>query len=235
MPAHSKFLVHWTGSSGEDDIERQPAKNRPELYLKRLIDYYKNGLFARRTVEEVVRGMNIKHIVRLCFTEVRLSQAQTHADRYGKLGIGFKRDFIVEKGGRPVIYVPYHAKEGSRLLEDSIGNAYERSKDDPETQKSAKWIMAHVKRMGNDRIPDKYYEEMEWRIVYDESPGNQHFTKCKTDQEGEHRLKFLRADVQLIVFPDEDTRRMALENDDMQPYFDEHMPVLATLNDCGHF
>ena len=42
--------------------------------------------------------------------------AQTHAERYGKLGIGFTRDFILNKGGRPVIYIPHTANKDSRLL-----------------------------------------------------------------------------------------------------------------------
>ena len=51
-----------------------------------------------------------------------------------------------------------------RLLEDSIKNVYEKSKDHEEIHKSSKWIMAHVKRMSNGKDED-YYEEMEWRLV----------------------------------------------------------------------
>jgi hypothetical protein len=60
----------------------------------------------------------------ICFTEIRLSQAQTHAKQYGKLGIGFERDFIMDKGGRPVIYIPYKPKNGGRLLEDEVTRKY---------------------------------------------------------------------------------------------------------------
>ena len=75
------------------------------------MDYYQNGLFTKRTTEAVIRHMKIKNLLRLCFTEIRLSQAQTHAERYGKLGIGFTRDFIMNKGGRPVIYIPFKARQ----------------------------------------------------------------------------------------------------------------------------
>ena len=125
MGIHSKILVHWTGK----DIENSPGANKSQQYVERLKDDCENGLFAKRTSENLIRGKKIKNLLRICFTEIRLSQAQIHAERYGKLGIGFARDFILNKGGRPVIYIPHTANEDSRLLEDSIKNVYEKSKD----------------------------------------------------------------------------------------------------------
>jgi len=233
MGIHSKFLVHWTGN-GKDDIESISESVRPQRYLERLIDYYQNGLYAKRTNEAVIRGWQIKNIIRLCFTEIRLSQVQTHAKRYGKLGIGFTRDFIMDRGGRPVIYIPFEAKVDARLLEDSIKNAYKKSIDNEEIQKSLKWIMAHVKRMSNGNSEDyKNYEEMEWRLVYDENPNNKHFTKGEA--EGIHRLRFKASDIKIIIFPDEGIRQMSFENNAIRKYFSEHMPIMATLGDCCNF
>ena len=104
MGIHSTILIHWTGKK---DIEHEPENIRLKQYLARLIDYYHNGLFAKRTTEATIRKYKIKNVVRICFTEVRLSQAKVHAKRYGKLGIGFSRDFILNKDGRPVIYIPH--------------------------------------------------------------------------------------------------------------------------------
>ena len=236
MSLHSEFLVHWTGNNSENsDIESLPEKERPESYLKRLLDYYENGLFAKRTTEEVVRNMIIKHVVRLCFTEIRLSQVALHSQRYGRLGVGFSRSFIISKGGRPVVYIPYKADHSSRLLEDSIKYVYNHSEDNPKTHRAAKYIMAHVKRMGNQNVSDEFFEEMEWRIVFDEGRQNNHFSKCQTDQTDQHRLKFGIRDVKLIVFPDEKTRSIALQDMKIQDYFSEHMPILITLNDCRNF
>lgn len=228
MKIHSEFLVHWTGS----DIESQRNTDKPGLYLNRLLDVYAHGLFAKRTNEAVVRRMKMKNIVRWCFTEIRLSQAHQHAERFGRLGIGFTREFIIEKGGRPVIYIPFDAPDSSRLLEDSIRYVHDNSVRDSEVQRSAKYIMAHVKRMGDSPASYEHYEEMEWRIVRGESQQNRHFTNPRR---GEHRLEFLPTDVQIIIFPDSDTRELALENDELQPHLDRHMPVMATLADCGHF
>jgi hypothetical protein len=237
MGIHSKFLIHWTGN-GKGGIESKPESIRPKLYLERLIDYYQKGLFAKRTDEAVIRGMNLKNIIRLCFTEIKLSQAQKHAERYGKLGIGFTRDFIMNKGGRPVIYIPFKAKKDGRLLEDSLKKVYDNSEDNAEIRKSFKYIMAHVKRMSNGKDEDdenyeNYYEEMEWRIVHDEKPTNKHFQKGKSI--GIHRLKFEASDVQLIVFPNDYIKQMALEDPDLKMHFSKHMPILVTLEDCSNF
>jgi hypothetical protein len=229
MDIHSKFLVHWTGN-GNDDIESKPESDRPRLYLDRLIDDYQYGLYTKRTSEDVIRHWKIKNIVRLCFTEIRLSQAKKHAKRYGKLGIGFTRDFIMNKGGRPVIYIPYKADDC--LLEDSIKIVYEKSKDNEEIHKSSKWIMAYVKRMSDGKSED-YYEEMEWRLVYDENPNNKHFIEGKG--KGIFRLKFAAHDTKVIVFPDEDTKQLSLKDETIRKYFSEYMPIMVTLEESLNF
>lgn len=98
MP-HSKFLVHWTGHR---DLEPLPDHEKTEKYALRLKDWYQNGLFTKRTIDpelairlsgpgRPVNKLKNERFVRLCFTEVRLSQADEHSKRYGRLGIGFTR------------------------------------------------------------------------------------------------------------------------------------------------
>lgn len=249
MNVRSEFLIHWTGNNKKkDDIESKPIGKRSELYLERLIDYYENGLFSRRKNEPTLRLRQVKDVVRLCFTEIKLSQVQTHASRYGKLGIGFNREFILQKGGRPVIYIPYNSNEESRILEnnllnikDSISVLSKKLADQDSGLKelidkmsnSLKWVKAYIKRMGERKAPYIYLEEMEWRIVYDES--DKHFSKLQSDDNGVHRLCFKSTDVKIIIFPDDDTKKKTLNNRKMQKYFSEHMPIMATLTDCKHF
>lgn len=228
MGIHSKFLVHWTGK----DIDNRPRTEKSQLYVERFKDDLGKGLFTKRTSEDSIRNWKIKDLVRICFTEIRLSQAQTHAERYGKLGIGFTRGFIMNKGGRPVIYIPYEAKDDGRLLEDSIRIVYEKSNDNAEIHRSSKWIMAHVKRMSNGKNED-YYEEMEWRLVYDENPDNTHFIKGESD--GVYRLKFTADDIKVVIFPDENTKQLSLKDEAIKEYFSEHMPIMATLDECSNF
>ena len=225
MGIHSKILVHWTGKG----IEKYPKDENSQLYVERLINDLQEGLYTKTTEEDVIRYLKIENITRLCFTEIRLSQAQTHAERYGKLGLGFSRDFIMNKGGRPVIYIPFDAPADSRLLEDSLKNILEKSKEYHDIHRSSKWIMTHVKRMWNEKGED-YYEEMEWRIVHRENDKN-----IISIGNGVHRLKFGPRDIKVIIFPNEDTKNLSLKNDYIKKYFSEHMPIIATLEDCPNF
>jgi hypothetical protein len=227
MGIHSKFLVHWTGKDIEKDC---PEAEKSQRYVERLKDDLEKGLFTKRTSEACIRGYTIKYLVRLCFTEIRLSQAQIHAERYGKLGIGFTREFIMDIGGRPVIYIPYKAKNGGRLLEDSIRKVHEKSAGNRQIHKSAKWIMAYVKRMSNGKDQD-YYEEMEWRLVYDES--STHFIKGEVNNV--YRLQFKESDIKVIIFPDENTKKESLSDASIKDYFSIHQPIIVTLEDCTNF
>ena len=152
----SKFLIHWTG---RDLVKRQSAENLPEdwlvrEYAKRLKDNYQNGLFTERKKEkDVLRGLAIDSLVRLCFTEIRLSQAQIHAKRYGGLGIGFSRDFVAARGGRRVLYVPNEPEGG--LLERSIKDAWKKSEGNAEIRKHLKWVFAFCKPMSNGKPEDQ--------------------------------------------------------------------------------
>jgi len=146
----------------------------------------------------------------------------------------------MNKGGRPVIYIPYKADKC--LLEDSIKNAYERSNNNSiemqEIHRSLKWIITHVKRMSNGKSEnhkdyEDYYEEMEWRLVYDESPNSIHFTMG--DTQGTRRVEFMAKDIKVIIFPDEKTKHMSLNDEAVKRFFSQHMPIMATLDDCCNF
>jgi hypothetical protein len=226
MSIHSKILVHWTGNN---DIEKEPEDRKAQLYVERLKDYCQNGLFLKRNKEDVLRKLKIKDLFRLCFTEIRLSQAQEHAKNYGKLGVGFTKDFIKNNGGRPVIYIPFDVEH---LLENSLREAFEKSKGSDEIHRPLKWVLAYVKRMSNGHV-EEYYDEMEWRIVHDENPDNPFFAK---DQEKDaYRFKFDAKDIKVIVLPNEEIKQMVSNDESLKIFFAQHMPILVTLEDCNNF
>lgn len=95
-------------------------------------------------------------VPRVCFTELKLSEARSHADRYGRLGIGFKRPFVVERGGLPVLYYPQWSNEWVR----SVGRQDLAFAEDD-------ILACFLKRMGPGAgISYDYLDECEWRIVY---------------------------------------------------------------------
>lgn len=75
MSIHSKFLVHWTGKK---DIEKEENESkRRHLYVNRLYNDYRNGLYTEENDERVMestrrRGaITVHRLVRYCFTEIR--------------------------------------------------------------------------------------------------------------------------------------------------------------------
>lgn len=94
-------------------------------YIQRLKDILKYGLWmteekSRNQVFDEAKGCSVADgrcfdtsgIVRICFTELKLSQARQHAYEYGRLGIGVKRMFLFERAGQPLIYLgPMYKKE----------------------------------------------------------------------------------------------------------------------------
>jgi len=239
----SKFLVHWTGKNFEtfddDNIRR-------DQYAARLKNWYQDGLFAKRADAELifrlpepghVNKFKMKRLVRICLTEIRLSQAKDHSDRYGKLGIGFAREFIASKGGRPVIYTPWEAKV--RLMEESAWRAWQKSATNGEIRESLNWLFAFFKVMSNGEpegspLYEDYYEEMEWRLVYGESLDGSGTFMHGTEPET-FRMKFEPGDVQVIVFPDGEVMRKTLNDNDMKKFFALHQPNLLLLEDCRDF
>lgn len=251
MTIRSKFLLHWTGN----DIEGKPADEKPQLYLDRLKECYGIGLYTKRITEPAIRGIKVEQLIRLCFTEIKLSDAREHSKRYGYLGIGFTREFIRDKGGRSVIYIPFKAKAGSHLLEESIRSvckysdkkAYKNIANlEPEIinsfkeiQRASKYINAYIKRMSNHgdesaESYEDYYEELEWRIVHDER-NNKPFVRAIGDPRGIHRLEFDPHDVQILIFADSEIRQKVLADADMKKHFSKHMPILVTIGECLHF
>jgi hypothetical protein len=231
MNIHSKILVHWTGKK---DIERDPVSTRMQKYIYRLQDYYQNGLFMKITAEPTTRFKQIKNLPRLCFTEIKLSQASDHAKKYGKLGIGFSREFILQRGGRPVIYIAFEPKDG--LLERSLAQALDKSKGNDEIHKPMISVHSFIKRMweekGEKRV--EHYDEMEWRIVRDNHPNyNQHFRKGKMVDE--FRFQFAASDVKIIIFPDKKTMKASFDDKIIKEFFSKHTPIVVTLDECKNF
>ena len=69
-------------------------------------------------------------------------------------------------------------------------------------------------------------------MVYDESPKNGHFIR---ESEDIYRMIFAIRDVKVIIFPNEDTKQLALKSDIVKDCMSNHMPMMATLEDCGNF
>jgi hypothetical protein len=105
---HRQQLFHWIGShidSSASDGLTDPLRVE---YVKCLRGALQNGLWVKtpRDPDCLGDGSLIKvHRPITCFTEWTLGQSLPHTKRYGRLGLGFPKKFVLGRGGQPVTYV----------------------------------------------------------------------------------------------------------------------------------
>ena len=106
---HRQQLFHWIGS--HIDVRATKEKLTDDLrheYVQCLKGALQNGLWVKtpRDPDQLGDGSLVK--VRrpiTCFTEWSLGQSMPHTSRYGRLGLGFPKRFVLMRGGQPITYV----------------------------------------------------------------------------------------------------------------------------------
>lgn len=172
-PAHSDFLIHWTGrdidQEHDPDWTRNHSSNTPEyvtrLYIDRLKSILKFGLWMTKNIEDQyveVKGEKFKRPfpARTCFTELKLSSVRSHASEYGRLGIGFKRFFLLDRLGAPMTY--YQPDRKNWFFPPYIPNR----KDYKDGDYFACFLKPMTKKSSDSTLEYKFYDESEWRIIY---------------------------------------------------------------------
>jgi len=195
---------------------------------------------GRETIHGIDRACVRADIARVCFSEVRLSQAEKHAKMYGMLGIGVHRDFVIERGGNPVFYVrngdtDMVTQNVAFIHSKLVDMAKENDKDkEKEMLGALRLIMGFMKAMSHQNESDfLWYEEMEWRIVHSNTFAK-YFTVEDVTQHF-YRVGFQTQDVKMLVFPDSETKQMAIENDKIKDFFKYGFPMMTTVEDCKSF
>jgi hypothetical protein len=172
QPPHSDFLIHWTGrdfddaKTGADSDSSVTCECITKKYLERLKSILDYGLWMTEPEDKDEDEFQIDgcrgsrpRIPRTCFTELKISEVRSHAARYGRLGIGFKRPFVMERGGLPVWY--YSPWENRNRWVESLGreNLTFTDKD---------LYACFLKPMGNGEGMEGYnfLYESEWRIIF---------------------------------------------------------------------
>lgn len=165
----SDFLIHWTGFDIDQNLDPNwYSDHRPDLrrsvptecwnkYKNRLKNILKYGLWM--TVEQDVRcgSVILPDTPRTCFTELKISQSRNHANRYGRLGIGFKRPFLFHRFGRPMVYYGFSNDQfKDKYLEACVEELSDKS-------------LLHFFKPMNETAADlnyQLYSESEWRIIF---------------------------------------------------------------------
>jgi hypothetical protein len=113
---HRQQLFHWMGRA-IDDRNNKRKLLRDELVaevLRQLRGSLEHGLWVKRprypeTFE--LRGNAFAlDLPIVCFTEWSLGESLPHTAEYGRIGLGFPKHWVIERGGQSVTYFRHHAK-----------------------------------------------------------------------------------------------------------------------------
>ncbi|MBW2739517.1 MAG: hypothetical protein JRE64_11865 [Deltaproteobacteria bacterium] len=235
---HTKFLVHWTGKDFHKPLTNPLDDRIRKHYVDRLADVLRNGFLMQKNIEETERiydsdGEWIQTAVsRTCFTEIKLSMAKTHAQQYGHLGIGVTRKFVIERFGNPVFYVSNGDHANIIACARKVTNFLEKA--DSEILAEFQIILAYLKKMGEQNSDDlNYYDELEWRITHLTRLEEAGLVTVQDQNEHIYRIKIEKADVKVLVFPDDQTKALSLGNTDITSLIQK--PICVTMDDCENF
>ena len=159
---HSDFIVHWTGKDidekwpEEGDDKSKTSEQCEKRYIKRFKDILKYGLWMTEEEEPPYSGVTIPATPKCCFTELKVSESRRHARKYGRLGIGVKRQFLFDRKGRPLAYFGFLAENNNdEFLKACSGDFKDKR------------LLNFFKPMNSGKpLNYDFYGESEWRIIF---------------------------------------------------------------------
>jgi Putative abortive phage resistance protein AbiGi, antitoxin len=191
---HSDYLVHWTGKDINDPAWARSDKSKTDdetegRYLERLRNILMFGLWMTAEKEErISNSIVVPPTPKCCFTELKISESRKHAKRYGRLGIGVKRPFVVEHHGRPMVYYGFRDTSKDKFLQACARDLQDKD------------LLNFFKPMNSSKTLNyDLYSESEWRIIFlsDMLANRQIIDPRDESNEREHRYyKSLHADQQ---------------------------------------
>ena len=233
---HAQFLVHWAGKEFHKPLTAPLDDNLRKEYVDTLIGILEKGfkmLHRREEIYDLDGKVLEAFISRVCFTEIKLSLAKEHAGRYGYLGIAVDRDFVLERYGNPVFYI----NSGKSNVAVNANKVLEFLQRDPKYKDilaEYRTLLAYFKNMNDRGCNDlKYYDELEWRVAHLNRLESEGRIAVVDRAKYEYMLKLNPSDVKVLVFPDDETRKLAFERPGLSELLDS--PICLTINDCENF
>jgi hypothetical protein len=238
----SGFLIHCTGKCIQTDYKALNDTQRVQ-YVDRLLGTLKGGLWMMPTEEEfkLDAGPYLKYcgVPATCFTEIKLSATHKHTQHYGCLGFGFERSFVIGQCGQPVQYVSKNSPilRNMYLLREKLEKL--ETFDVEEMDKLLDFNICFLKNMSDCPGRSEEFEnldEAEWRILLMNNKKQQpNVVPCRNNMRPTAKVRFGPCDLKILIFPDEGTRKMALETNGILEWFGRNIPIMATVRECLHF
>lgn len=201
MAISTNSIIHYTGS------------------YKALAGILKEGFRIKYCLENLKlynENSNAAHPM-ISFCDIPLSDSRQHFSAYGKYGIGLSKNWAIEKGVNPVIYID-HNSLFAKSIEELI--LERRKKDTNLTQKQSREILriksyaknycGPLKRKTVNNPIYRFYDEREWRLVPDTdvigdslfSVNSSAYKKNKNkynNRISDYRVAFLPSDISYII------------------------------------
>lgn len=145
----SKYVVHFSTESADGC---SAYDNAISILYERNIEA-RHAFGAGRLLPPALKSV--------CFSEIPLHLLRRLADKRGPHGIGFRKDFLVERGGGPILYA-YKDTEHAKAIDTMVSGAIH----DPS---NPVWKLAPFIDLPGIYNSSKYFFEWEreWRVVED--------------------------------------------------------------------
>lgn len=157
---HRSLLFHWTQHPEEKGSETKIAdeckfvpkaapksKQERKKFIEHLRSILTKGLRFSvpkcHHVEQITPAIQTKHNI-LCFSEWNVGSSWEHARRYGHIGFGFTRKYIMSQNGRPVLYLRKAQKNHDPTTEAMV-KLLESAIQDDDLRDHAQWIASLLK------------------------------------------------------------------------------------------
>ena len=162
---HERLVFHWIGSHLENDssLDAEAKSNRYVECLRNSLSP-DQGLWLNPPRVNDVLGKNEQFKVTLpicCFTETSLDEIHEHSSRYGRMGLGFPKKFVLDNGGRPVNYIKDHSSDPTLKSWEKLQEILEQPKireamtthEEEEFDVHFKFVTHFLKRIQQPRSP----------------------------------------------------------------------------------
>jgi hypothetical protein len=206
----SETLVHWTGRAAS-----------PLEAFDRLRSICESMRLRMPFCQTHAVGISGERIRMVCFTDVPLAFAAPHCEAFGSVGIGFKKQAMINFGAAPVLYTP--SKHDGRVLaiksllatmrdmeKDREWKAdlepYHFSEDETLALRDIIGLTQEYSHAHVGSAPSINYYQREWRLLFDtlpfagdQTPQNPGMT-C-FDGQGNATVAFASSDVDWLIVP----------------------------------
>jgi hypothetical protein len=248
---HKRQLFHWFGKDIEQN-HKLSVDEKIALYLKYLAFSLKHGLRLTWQSEPLCQPGLVAAGYMVCFTDNKLSDCIYHSQRFGKMGLGFSKKYVLGHQGKPVIYIRNNRLDWfARTLHD-LSNGVSRTNDE-KLIAQLRYITAFLKPMSKSAPLRKsrkakktthpmptyptnpayarhygpkldYYVEHEWRIVLTDSMAQK---LAKDTRDDLYRLPYrVGTELFTVVFPDLRTQSAALQDRVIKKLLVNHTPPI---------